>query len=197
MNLLNYHLFAIIGYIFLCIVSGSELITNYNNDDGSFIPIIGSIIVICGFIIGIVEKIYNNRESNLLNSDSINNLSGMPVNKIGIRYIILFIFYFLNCYFPMTENKLKIEMAALKGYYLVMFNVENKAGNIILLIFYILATLNNFINFDNSTSNCNSNSNSNSDSDNSNFNIFKIISTSGNMLMILYFLFEVIRLFKN
>jgi hypothetical protein len=170
---LNFHLFAIIGYIFLLIVNIKGLINNFN-EEVTFV--IGSIILICGFSIGIVEKIYNNRDEKLLKSKEINVLTDTPTNKIALRHILLFTFHFLNCYFPMNEGKLTLDMAALLGHSLLMFNVDNKIGNSSLLIFYLLSIIHNLTKI------------------NSNF---KLLPFLGNTSMFMFFIFELINLSKK
>ena len=173
MKLINFHLFAIIGYVFLLIVNVKGLIHNFNED---FTFVIGSIILICGFSIGIIEKIYNNRGEKLLKDTQINNLTDTPINKIALRHILLFSFHFLNCYFPMNEGKLTLDMAALLGHSLLMFNVDNKIGNSSLLIFYLLSVINNLTKINNN---------------------FKLLPLLGNSSMLMFFIFEIINLFKS
>ena len=173
MNLINFHLFCIIGYIFLLIVNVKGLIHNFN-EQTTFV--IGSIILICGFSIGIVEKIYNNRGGHLLNSDKINDLTDTPTNKIAIRHIFLFTFHFLNCYFPMNEGKLTLDMAAVLGHSLLMFNVDNKIGNSSLLIFYLLSVINNLTKINDN---------------------FKLLPLLGNSSMLMFFIFEMIHLLNK
>jgi len=171
MNLINFHLFAIIGYIFLLIINVKGLINNFNED---YKYIIGSIILICGFSIGIIEKIYNNRGEDLLKNNEVNEFTNTPNNKIALRHILLFTFHYLNCYFQMNEGKITIDMAALLGHSLLMFNVENKIGNISMLIFYLLSVINNLTKI---------------------YTSFKLIPLLGNTSLLMFFIFEVKDLF--
>lgn len=169
---MKFDLFAIIGYLFLLIVNIKGLKNNFN-EKNTFI--IGSIILICGFSIGIIEKIYNIRGEKLLKSEKINKLTDTPTDVIGLRHILLFTFHFLNCYFPMNEGRLTLDMTALLGHSLLMFNVENIIGNSSLLIFYLLSVIHNLSKMNNDTN----------------------LPLLGNLSMSMFFLFELINLFKK
>lgn len=97
------------------------------------------------------------------------------MNKIAIRHIFLFTFHFLNCYFEMNEGKLTLDMAALFGHCLLMFNVDNIIGNSSLCIFYLLSVIHNL----------------------SKNNNFKLIPLLGNTSMLMFFIFELIHLFNK
>jgi len=173
-NDINYHLFAALGYFFLLIINIKGLTNNFNK---KVTYIIGSFILICGFSIGIIEKIYNSRGENLLNSDKINFFTDTVTNNIGLRHILLFSFHILNCYFPMNEGKLTLDMAAVLGHSLLMFNVENKIGNCSMFIFYVLSVIYNLKKINN-------------------FEIYNTIPLLGNSLLSMFFLFEINYLLK-
>lgn len=139
MNLnLNYYLFGIVGYVLFLFMNVKQLMQNTNKN---VLYAIGSLIMVCGFFIGIIELFYDNNGKKLLKSTEINIITDLPTDKIGLRHMFIFTFHFLNCYFPMNEGRLTLDMFALLGHPILMFNVENKLGNVSLLLFYLLSTI--------------------------------------------------------